>query len=641
MTTIIDRLVVELGFDTSRLPEDQKRAVDQLRGLEEASDRAGRRVSQTGTSVSQAFRGLEHPIQALRGHLERLADASHAPRQALQAVGSQARRTGLEVEDAGKAGAAGFRVLGVAGLAALGTLKAIQGALTSAAASAQHVFGVGIEAAGAGMTTKEFSAVGNALFKSGNVPVADTQGWLVRWRQAQLQAQLGHPEEAVALQQALAIGGVDANVFTDTPEAGLEAVARQLHGLSPDRRRAVGETLGMSPAMAQAAGAAGPDLPRLIAEARRNALNGGDKDVADRMLEAQNDLTAALDRLYTTIHDDLAPPLIAFEKFLTGEVNDLNAILDPNATHQQKMDAYADIPGTTEWIRRHLPSWLGGTSAPSTPPGKGAPGQLPAGLDLTTDDVEIMRRESKGNPLVGYGGMPGSPDYSPGGTDLSKVPLDSTGFPMWAGKMGPAGLSTAAGLFQITRTTWHAAAARMSPPPTDFSPETQLRVRREIQRERLAAGQAANVDWAASGDVPPVGPVVAHHDAAPPAAPPASRVAARTDKMMRAWRRMVEGETTGGVTVALPGGRVVKMSPADYDQWIDSGRTALPTGVVRDARASHHTTTTTTNNRNTDVHAMHVHVHAPPGASPYQLGRDVGSAAANSIRAAQVNSGQN
>lgn len=125
-----------------------------------------------------------------------------------------------------------------------------------------------------------------------------------------------------------------------------------------------------------------------------------------------------------------------------------------------------------------------------------------SGLNLTSDDTEIMMRESQGRARVGWSGLPGSADYSPGGTDLSQYPLDATGFPDWPGKMGPRGNSTAAGLFMITKSNWHRIAPQLG--IHDFSPKSQLRVRRELQREAVAAGQPANQAWAASGAVLPV-----------------------------------------------------------------------------------------------------------------------------------------
>jgi hypothetical protein len=69
-----------------------------------------------------------------------------------------------------------------------------------------------------------------------------------------------------------------------------------------------------------------------------------------------------------------------------------------------------------------------------------------------------------------------------GDTDLRGYPLSPTGFPQWPGKPGPEGNSTAAGIYQIEKSTWDPIAARLG--IKDFSPESQERVAKEIYRER-------------------------------------------------------------------------------------------------------------------------------------------------------------
>lgn len=75
-------------------------------------------------------------------------------------------------------------------------------------------------------------------------------------------------------------------------------------------------------------------------------------------------------------------------------------------------------------------------------------------------EADIIERESGGNPYVGYGGV-----------DLSKAPRDKYGFPIWEGKMGPAGISHAAGLHQWEPKTWGEAAQALG--LTDFSEASQ------------------------------------------------------------------------------------------------------------------------------------------------------------------------
>ncbi len=72
----------------------------------------------------------------------------------------------------------------------------------------------------------------------------------------------------------------------------------------------------------------------------------------------------------------------------------------------------------------------------------------------------IKQHESAGNYNVGFGG-----------TDLSKAPLDETGFPIWEGKEGPAGISHAAGAYQFEPALWHQYAPMAG--VKDFSPASQ------------------------------------------------------------------------------------------------------------------------------------------------------------------------
>src|SRR4051812_22230638 len=72
----------------------------------------------------------------------------------------------------------------------------------------------------------------------------------------------------------------------------------------------------------------------------------------------------------------------------------------------------------------------------------------------------VKKPESGGNYFVGYGGA-----------DLSSAPLDEFGFPIWAGKMGPHGISHAAGAYQFEPATWRQYAKKLG--IKDFSQASQ------------------------------------------------------------------------------------------------------------------------------------------------------------------------
>ena len=103
----------------------------------------------------------------------------------------------------------------------------------------------------------------------------------------------------------------------------------------------------------------------------------------------------------------------------------------------------------------------GQQKAPSAPGGALVHG---GGAPSGTDTAALVRKyESGGNYNVGYGGA-----------DLSNAPLSATGFPQWPGKMGPSGISHAAGGYQFEPGTWNQYAKPLG--ITDFSPQSQDRV---------------------------------------------------------------------------------------------------------------------------------------------------------------------
>src|SRR6185312_1890166 len=113
--------------------------------------------------------------------------------------------------------------------------------------------------------------------------------------------------------------------------------------------------------------------------------------------------------------------------------------------------------------------------APARSQGAGS-SQLPG---LNPDLVPIVARESRGNPNIGYGGV-----------DLSNAPRDENGFPIWEGRMGPEGISHAAGIGQFQPGTWGPIAKKLG--IHDFSRESQIKVANELYAEQGKAPWAAS-----------------------------------------------------------------------------------------------------------------------------------------------------
>lgn len=87
-----------------------------------------------------------------------------------------------------------------------------------------------------------------------------------------------------------------------------------------------------------------------------------------------------------------------------------------------------------------------------------APAVPPAGLGAA-DSVIPTIKKYEADGLANRLGI--NPYYIGwGGADLSQAPLDQYGFPIWEGKMGPAGNSRAAGAYQFQPGTWRKIAVK-------------------------------------------------------------------------------------------------------------------------------------------------------------------------------------
>jgi hypothetical protein len=113
MATIIDALFIELGFDTTKLTDGQRKAAASLRELErDAEKSAGRIETGAGQSLHKFFSGVSDPVQTGIKNLATLSE--------------QARRSGGAVAAGAGVGAAGLAALAAAGLGAYTALKSVQ-----------------------------------------------------------------------------------------------------------------------------------------------------------------------------------------------------------------------------------------------------------------------------------------------------------------------------------------------------------------------------------------------------------------------------------------------------------------------------------------------------------------------------------
>lgn len=351
MPTIIDELVVRLGLDPSQFREGETQMVESLRRLESAAQRGGRQLTETtGRGVSQFFRTIESPIAGLRHYFEGMVVQTVVARQGLRAVGEQGEKTGAQVAGGLSRAAVATRALGVAGLAAFAAYEALNKTLSAAGNIAGQVFTTGLGAGAAGMGITEFAAVGQALFAHGNVPQQETQGWLAQYEEMQGQAARGIGPGAGYIQQlntTLHQEGIgDINPYRDTPEEMATKLARDLAGMPETRAYSAGAALGLSRQMTHALRTEGANLPADVATERARAPTEGQAQSAQRLIQAENELSVAWGNVTRIVIIDLAPKLIAF-------ANWLDWLLEP-----------AQPGDTRNWWQRHAPGILGGEAAP-------------------------------------------------------------------------------------------------------------------------------------------------------------------------------------------------------------------------------------------------------------------------------------
>lgn len=388
MPTLLDSFIIELKLDATQFTDSQRKAAEALEQVESRATRAAGGVEKTGAGVVTFFRGIEAPLAALRRQFESLATPAQRSQRNLSELAAQGRRTGDSVEAGALDGAAGLRVLGVAGLTAFATITALDKVMRSAGESARNVFGVGVGAATAGVAIQQFSAISQALLHLGNVPEAESQGWMAQYRNAQEQAKLGHPEAAIAMNTRLAQMGItDVDVLTTAPEEALLRIAKRFHEVSTAEASAYGDLIGLSATLSQALHNLGDkELEAAIQAERHRAVTEADSDAARELTKAQNNLQIAWGKLTRVLYDDVDPALTwiankladIFGGIAGGEEAQRNA---PPGTR------YAP-PGTSwvpEWWQKHAPWWLGGghTAAPGS--GSGSTSQSsfipPSGAD--------------------------------------------------------------------------------------------------------------------------------------------------------------------------------------------------------------------------------------------------------------------
>jgi len=618
MPTIIDQLVVSLSLDPSQFTQGQRQMAQNLRQMETGAERAAKNIEHSGSQVVSFFRTLEHPIASLRGHFERLATVTTTPQRNLLNLAQQGRRTGQEIEAGALRGAAGVRALGVAGLTAVAAFVALDKVRSSATETARNLFGVGIGAVGAGMPIHEYTALSQALLHTGNVPEAETQGWLSQLRGMQVRAQQGDTGAAQGL-ATISRFAPTANAFTDSPEKILEALAQHFHSVTGDVAIGIGEMIGQSDALALALhnlGAAG--LEEQIQLERQRSATEGQTQAAKDLTQAQTNLDIAWQNLERRIGEEIDPALTAFDNILASILDRLTGkqgssigrdallMLLPGgpaivAALHARDAATGEQPTTTQgqsspadtrnWWQRNAPTWLGGQVA------------SPAG------PVSLHAAPQGDVPAI-----PMPPDTGQSGTELAINNFGGLRRPgLTAGPVGggfksfatpQAGAQATASLLQTYQdrhglNTLRGIITRWAPP---FENNTERLIAEAAQQTGFAPDQPLNL-----------------HDAA--------TLSAVTAAMIR-----------NEVGIRGPSKDMVNSVVSEFAN-ANVGVNAAHLRSIQAAQAGGSTSTTHATNNDIALNGG-IHVTVAPGSDGYKIGEAINAALQSQLLTSQINTGQ-
>ena len=64
MATVIDSLLIELGLDTSKFDQNQKKSVEQLRKLDEQAQKTGKNIQKSADDIGDGFNFAKDALMA-------------------------------------------------------------------------------------------------------------------------------------------------------------------------------------------------------------------------------------------------------------------------------------------------------------------------------------------------------------------------------------------------------------------------------------------------------------------------------------------------------------------------------------------------------------------------------------------------
>jgi hypothetical protein len=549
--------------------------------------------------------------------------------------------------------------MGVAGLTAVAAFVALDKVRNSATETARNLFGASVGAAAAGVPIQQYTAISQALLHGGNVPEAETQGWLSQLRGMQVRAQQGDTGAAQNL-ATIARFAPGVNTFNDSPEKVLEAIAQNFHSATGDVAIGMGEMIGQSAALALALhnlGIAG--LQEQIQLERQRSATEGQSQAARDLTQAQANLDVAWQSLERRIGEEIDPALSRFDNLLASILDRLTGkqgasigrdallMLLPGgpaivaalhagdaATGGQSstIQGQSSPADTRNWWQRNAPTWVGGRSAPSSvsavPPPRDAATSEGAAPNDTRNWWQRNAPTWLGGQVASPAGpvslhaapqgdvpaIPMPPDTGQSGTELAINNFGGLRRPgLTAGPVGggfksfatpQAGAQATASLLQTYQdrhglNTLRGIITRWAPP---FENNTERLIAEAAQQTGFAPDQPLNL-----------------HDAA--------TLSAVTAAMIR-----------NEVGIRGPSKDMVNSVVSEFAN-ANVGVNAAHLRSIQAAQAGGSTSTTHATNNDIALNGG-IHVTVAPGSDGYKIGEAINAALQSQLLTSQINTGQ-
>jgi hypothetical protein len=332
MPTIIDSLIVQLGFDTTGVAEGERRVTESLHKLDNQATRSAQNIE------SSAGKSLKSYLDRFDAHFATI-------NKNLVVLGSQGRRSGAEVAAGANIAAEGLANITASGMAAYAAVKSVQGLIQSMSGSASYGAGIGRMAPEIGSSSRFVQDFANAAKIAVNAdPAAVTAD--LRSLSTDLEAWHRRGIMAGRLREVM-IGGVDLS-SDDTVESAMRKIEANLHAMSTTEAAMRAQLYGLTVDTGRFARQGPTAVNAAMAGVDQRHLTADQIYWLDRLQRSINQSDSAYSHLWDVIVSDfskggLAPALEGFSSL----ADHLSQDKDKLAIVETALEAVAAVAGVT------------------------------------------------------------------------------------------------------------------------------------------------------------------------------------------------------------------------------------------------------------------------------------------------------